>query len=171
MKKLLLITPLLLSLSAFSFADYTSGLYAGGGLAYWNLSDNSPTDPEDVKDPNINYTAEEFVIGYKKNPYVGFEGRLGYASQDPSFAYVSAYYRLESQNETAKSYLLFGYSYADFIGVNDSGTGISGFSYGAGVGFPVGKQMFFNLEYRMLMDDSSDNLTIQGLSAGLDYRF
>lgn len=187
MKKLLLLSPMVLFASSLAIADPNDGFYTGGGLAYWTLSEKNTSssdvedeedvvDPEDVEDEDnasnkFHWTAVEWIGGYKHNPYVGVETRIGYGFDDPSIAYISAYYRMESQNETAKSYLLFGYSYANLIGLNESDTGISGLSYGAGIGFPVGRQLFFNMEYRMLLDSNRDNLSMQGLSMNIDYRF
>lgn len=112
---------------------------------------------------------------------MGGEARLGYASDDLDILYSSIYYRTESSNDTAKTYLLFGYTFGQISfdgepGVDDS-LDINGFSYGAGVGFPVTPHLNVNLEYRMIMDGKvkgdggSSDVELTGLSLNIDYRF
>lgn len=155
-----------LSLSVNTYADPTGGFYAGGSLASIELKDAD----------DISWTAIEAVGGYKLSPFVGGEARLGFASDTPDLFYSSIYYRTESVNDTAKTYLLLGYTVGKIDGEDDSAS-INGVSYGAGVGFPVGPNLFFNLEYRMLMDgtaseDGEDyDVELQGFSLNVDYRF
>ncbi len=96
--------------------------------------------------------------------------------------YSSIYYRTESSNDTAKTYLLFGYTFGQIMlddtesGEDDS-VGLNGFSYGAGVGFPVTPSLNFNLEYRMVLDGDakydgdSERIEMSGVSVNVDYRF
>lgn len=156
-----------LSLSAYTYADPTGGFYAGGGAASISLKE----DGEDLK-----WTAVEAVGGYKHSPFVGGEARLGFASDTPDLFYSSLYYRTESVNDTAKTYLLLGYTIGRFDGEDDS-ISINGVSYGAGVGFPVTPNLNFNLEYRVLMDGTGDedgedfDVELQAFSLNVDYRF
>lgn len=150
------------------------GFYAGGGVA-------------DVKmrfeeGGSLDWTAVEAIGGYKHSPFVGGEARLGYGSQDGfDLFYNSVYYRTESSNETAKTYLLLGYTVGAITFDGDPGeddsVSLNGFSYGAGVGFAVTSRLNFNLEYRMILDGDakfdgdSENIELSGASLNVDYRF
>lgn len=152
----------------------TGGFYAGGGVA-------------DVKmrfdgGGSLDWTTGEIVGGYKHNPLVGGEARLGYGSENGlDLLYTSFYYRTESANDTAKTYLLFGYTIGqvmlDADPDEDDTVSLNGFSYGAGVGFPVSSRLNFNLEYRMVLDGDakfdgdSENIELSGVSINVDYRF
>lgn len=156
-----------LSLNAHTYAASSEGFYAGGGAASIALKDTG----EDLK-----WAAVEAVGGYKLNPFVGGEARLGFASDTPDLFYSSLYYRTESVNDIAKTYLLLGYTVGKFDG-EDFSISIDGVSYGAGVGFAVTSSLYFNLEYRILMDgtgseDGEDfDVKLKALSFNVDYRF
>ena len=155
-----------LYLPAYSYADPTGGFYAGGGVASIDFKEED----------GINWTAIEAIGGYKLNPFVGGEARLAFASDTPDLFYSSLYYRTESVNDTAKTYLLLGYTLGTIDAADDS-ISINGVSYGAGVGFPVTSNLYFNLEYRMLMDGTGKedgekfDVELQALSINVDYRF
>jgi len=152
----------------------TGGFYAGGGVA-------------DVKmrfdeGGSLDWTAVEIVGGYKHSPVVGGEARLGYGSEDGlDLLYNSLYYRTESSNDTAKTYLLLGYTFGvlklDSDPDEDDSVSLNGFSYGVGVGFTVTPRLNFNLEYRMVLDGDakydgdSENIELSGVSVNVDYRF
>ena len=156
-------------------ADNLTGVfYAGGGVA-------------DVKmrfdgGGSLGWTTGEIIGGYKHSPFVGGEARLGYGSENGlDLLYTSFYYRTESSNDTAKTYLLFGYTLGQVMFDGDPGEDdtidLSGFSYGVGVGFPVSSRLNFNLEYRMVLDGKakidggSENIEVSGASLNVDYRF
>lgn len=152
----------------------TGGFYVGGGVADVKMS----FDDGD----SLDWTTGEIIGGYKRSPFVGAEARIGYGSEDSlDLLYTSFYYRTESSNETAKTYLLFGYTvgqvFLDADSDEDDTVSLNGFSYGAGVGFPVSSQLNFNLEYRMILDgDSSyegdsESVELSGVSINIDYRF
>ncbi|MDO8343016.1 MAG: porin family protein [Cellvibrio sp.] len=152
----------------------TGGFYLGGGAADLKMRFD--------EGGSLDWTTGEFVGGYKLNPFVGGEARLGYGSEDGmDLLYTSFYYRTESSNDTAKTYLLFGYTLGQIMLDGDPGeddtVSLNGFSYGAGVGFPVTSQLNFNLEYRMVLDGKwkfegdSENLELSGVSINVDYRF
>lgn len=163
----LLMTAGLLALPASTLAINTepAGFYAGAGISQIDFSGKAAASLKEKPD----WTAVELSGGYKHSPYAGLEARLGSGSS-PDLFYSSLYYRTESANETAKTYLLLGYSAAK-IGTDSKDVSLSGFSYGAGLGFPVGKNFNFNLEYRLLLDDSDENVSLNALTASLDYRF
>jgi hypothetical protein len=195
-----------LSIPTLAYDKTTRGFYAGGGMAMVDFRvddgsddeefediDDEDTADEDASDEDdeLNWNAVEIIGGYKHSPYVGGEARLGFASENPDLVYTSFYYRTESVNDTAKVYLLFGYTLARLsFKFNDEGFEedsdmtwtMRGISYGAGVGFPVSENMNLNLEYRMLMDgkikikesgydtENADG-ALQSFSINLDYRF
>lgn len=152
----------------------TGGFYLGGGVADLKLRFD--------EGGSLDWTTGEFVGGYKHNPFVGGEARLGYGSKDGlDLVYTSVYYRTESSNDTAKTYLLFGYTLGQVMFDGEPGEddtlSLNGFSYGAGVGFPVTSQLNFNLEYRAVLDGNakidgdSENVELSGVSINVDYRF
>ncbi|PUA27331.1 MAG: hypothetical protein B0W54_12115 [Cellvibrio sp. 79] len=156
---------LALPVSALAINTEPAGFYAGAGVSQIDYSGKAAATLTEKPD----WTAVELSGGYKHSPYVGLEARLG-AGSSPDLFYSSLYYRTESANETAKTYLLLGYSAAK-IGTTAKDLSLSGLSYGAGLGFPVGKNFNFNLEYRVLVDDSDEDVSLNALTASLDYRF
>lgn len=174
MKKWLAALVLGVPMIAVAGDNSTGGFYAGGGVANAKMS-------FDAGD-SIDWTLGEILGGYKHSPFVGGEARLGYGSEESlDLLYTSFYYRTESSNETAKTYLLFGYTVGQIMfdadpGEDDS-VSLNGFSYGAGVGFPVTPQLNFNLEYRMILDGDSkyegisEDVEMSGVSVNIDYRF
>ncbi len=152
--------------SAFAINTEPAGFYAGAGLS--QVSYSGKTDASLTEKPD--WTALELSGGYKHSPYVGVETRLGVGAS-PDLFYGGIYYRTESANETAKTYLLAGYSAARVSADAGGDFSLSGFSYGAGVGFPVGRNFNINLEYRTLLDDSDKNVNLNAFTASLDYRF
>lgn len=159
------------SFSAMAGDNLAGGFYAGGGLA----SVDFDIEGSDV---DVSWTAVEAIGGYKLNSFVGGEARLGYATDDIDILYSSIYYRTESSNDTAKTYLLFGYTFGRVSGPDgEEDADVYGFSYGAGVGFPVTSNLNFNLEYRMILDgklkvdDESADTELSGVSLNIDYRF
>lgn len=150
------------------------GFYVGGGAADVKLSFE--------EGGSLDWTAVEVIGGYKHNPFVGGEARLGYGSQDGfDLLYSSVYYRTESSNDTAKTYLLLGYTFGavafDGDPDEDDTVSLNGVSYGAGVGFSITPRLNFNLEYRMILDGDakydgdSENIEMSGVSLNVDYRF
>ncbi len=151
---------LTLPVTALAINTEPAGFYAGVGLSQVDTSSNVDLD----------WTAVEFSGGYKHSPLVGVESRLGIGSS-PELLYGGLYYRTESANETAKTYLLLGYAGASIEREAGSDVSLSGFSYGAGIGFPVGRNANFNLEYRVLLDDSDKDISLNAFTASFDYRF
>ncbi len=155
--------------------NMTGGFYLGGGAADLKMRFD--------EGGSLDWTTGEIYGGYKHNAFVGGEARLGFGSEDGmDMVYSSIYYRTESSNDTAKTYLLFGYTFGQIMlddtesGEDDS-VGLNGFSYGAGVGFPVTPSLNFNLEYRMVLDGDakydgdSERIEMSGVSVNVDYRF
>ena len=154
---------LVLPVAALAINAEPAGFYTGVGAAQVVArGSGSGTDKPE-------WTAVEILGGYKQSPYAGLEARLG-AGSSPDLLYGGLYYRTESANDTAKTYLLLGYAGAS-VGDSEDDVSLSGFSYGAGVGFPVGDNFNINLEYRMLLDDSSEDINLSAFSLNLDYRF
>jgi opacity protein-like surface antigen len=174
MKKIL-VAALVLS-SAASYADTSSseGFYVGAGVS------GVRNDWDDKK-----WSPVELFGGYKLNPFVGGEVRVGASvggGDSKITNYESVYYRTESANSVGKAYLLLGYTHAEI----EAATGdfdFNGFSYGAGVGFVISEKFNLNLEYKVLANakgtwypDKStrfDDLDIKlsSISATVDYRF
>jgi opacity protein-like surface antigen len=194
MKKLLLTTALsLVAVSAVAEMQPKSGFYAGGGVAHVKMSfdkgesldDEGSLDTEgdsqDDEGGSLSWTTYEAIGGYKHSPFVGGEARIGFGSDDADLMYSSFYYRTESVNETAKTYLLLGYTFGvvklDADPGEDDTVNLSGFSYGAGVGFPVSPRLNVNLEYRVIIngkskyEGDSENMELKGMSLNVDYRF
>ena len=155
---------LVLPVAALAINAEPAGFYTGVGASQV-IARGSGTGSDKPE-----WTAVEIVGGYKQSPYAGLEARLG-AGSSPDLLYGGLYYRTESANDTAKTYLLFGYSGASIAVDNEEDISLSGLSYGAGVGFPVGDNCNINLEYRMLLDDSGDDINLSAFSLNLDYRF
>lgn len=165
----LLMTAGLLALPVSSWAINTepAGFYAGAGVSQIDFSGKTS---EGLKE-KPEWSAAELSAGYKHSPFVGVETRLGFGSS-PGLMYGGVYYRTESANDTAKTYLLAGFSAATIDSDNGGkDTSLSGFSYGAGVGFPVGSNLNFNLEYRVLLDDGDEDVKLNAFTASVDYRF
>jgi opacity protein-like surface antigen len=175
MNKWLAAIALVAPVSVLAGDNSTGGFYVGGGVSEAKLS--FPGNGGEVYD----WVTAEVLAGYKHSPFVGGEARVGFASERIDVVYTSLYYRTESSNDTAKTYLLFGYTFGQTMfdadpGVDDHST-LSGFSYGAGVGFPIGTKLNVNFEYRMILDgkdkyegDSID-AELKGFSINVDYRF
>lgn len=174
MKNWLAVVALSLPMVAVAGDNTTGGFYLGGGAADVKMSFD--------EGGSLDWTAVEVIGGYKRNPFVGGEARLGYGSEDGlDLLYNSLYYRTESSNDTAKTYLLLGYTFGVLKFDGDSGeddtVSLNGFSYGAGVGFTVTSRLNFNLEYRVILDGdakydgASENVELSGVSLNVDYRF
>lgn len=166
-KALVLVALSVLAGTAVADTQSRSGFYAGGGVSMVDL-ENSDYD----------WTALELLGGYKWSPYIGAEVRLGGAAEsDPNLVgYSSVYYRTESANQTAKTYLLAGFtsgviSIKDALPEEDDTESFFGFSFGAGVGFVINNRFNFNLEYRLLAKDNDKDLEFTSTTAGIDYRF
>lgn len=151
---------LTLPVTALAINTEPAGFYAGVGVSQVDVSSGVDLD----------WTALEFSGGYKHSPLVGVESRLGMGGS-PELIYGGLYYRTESANETAKTYLLLGYAGASIEGETGGDVSLSGISYGAGIGFPVGRNANFNLEYRVLLDDSDKDISLNAFTASFDYRF
>lgn len=161
--------------AATSYADTSSfdGFYVGGGVS------SVRNDWDDNK-----WTPVELFGGYKLNPYVGGEIRVGTSSGGDSKItnYESIYYRTESSNSVGKTYLLVGFTHAD-VEAQTGNFNFNGFSYGAGVGFVISDKFNLNLEYKVLANAKGtwypDKVTrvedldikLSSVSATVDYRF
>lgn len=190
MKRYLIVLLGFCSLQAM--ADHQRGFYAGAGIA---LID----DAKDAVEKTDEARAGEIFGGYKYNGFLGAELRVGFGASTgdyKSFAngeflgekterdvgeYVSLYYKPEIINKEAKLYALLGYTNMDITYDNFSVTGdektlmssveekASGFSYGVGIGYIMGKNITLNLEWRNISDKIDNALNTMNLN--LDYRF
>lgn len=158
MKRIIIALLSLVATSAFADIHSNNGFYVGGGVTNVKLA-NSP----------YTWTTVEAIGGYKLNPFVGGEIRIGGAGEsDPNITdYFSAYYRVESANEVGKTYLLAGYTVGSMSGTYNN---FSGFTFGVGIGFVMSDNINFNIEYKRLKDNKN-NLDFSGFSACVDYRF
>ncbi len=160
MKRIMIAFVSLMATSAFADIYSNNGYYVGGSVVQIDFS--ATTAPKASSD----YTALEFVGGYKHNPFVGGEARVGVTSD---LSYLSGYYRVESANDVSKAYLLAGYTFGTLSeGAYDD---FSGFSFGGGVGFVVFEIVNLNLELRMLALDTKNDLELTSFNIGVDYRF
>ncbi|MFO1390483.1 porin family protein [Cellvibrio sp.] len=168
MKKILVAAIALSAATSYADTSSFSGFYVGGGVS------SVRNDLDDTK-----WSPAELFGGYKLNPYVGGEVRVGASFEGDSKItnYESFYYRTESANSVGKSYLLLGYSHA----VIDTFSGdytLNGMSYGAGVGFVISEKFNLNLEYKVLANgkggkanDKEEDIKLSSVSATVDYRF
>lgn len=168
MKRLLVAALALSAVSAFADTQSNSGFYLGGGVSNTNNDKNSVT-----------FKPVELFGGYKLNPFVGGEVRVGSSGGDDKISnFESIYYRTESANSVGKTYLLAGYSHVE-LETTGGNFSFNGFSYGAGVGFIINDQFNLNLEYKVLVDgkgaqsnvDPYKKMTLNSVSATVDYRF
>ena len=157
---------LTLPVTALAINTEPAGFYAGVGVSQIDYSGKTHVSLHEKPD----WTALEFSGGYKHSPFVGVESRLGLGGS-PELFYGGLYYRTESANETAKTYLLVGVAGANIKTLFGDDLSLAGPSYGAGLGFSVGKNVNFNLEYRVLVDDSDEGVNLNAISASWDYRF
>lgn len=161
-------------------ADNIQGWYAGGGVSY--LDSGVSTDDN----RSLGFSALEFMGGYKFKPYLGAELRVGTGfssengtvdeqNRDYSLSnYTSVYYRIESVNQIAKLYGLFGFSNISIdVDNNETGTSSSnsdsGASWGIGAGFITGPKTNINFEYRTILSNSDNDFS--GMTINYDYRF
>lgn len=171
MRVLLTAGLLVIPATALAVDTSVSGFYAGVGASKINYNVSGDGNAKSQQVPGEpEWTAVELISGYKHSPFVGVETRIGTSSSAPDLLYGSVYYRTESANDTAKTYLLFGYTAAQ-IETATKDVSVSGFSYGAGVGFPLGSSLNLNLEYRILADDSDLDVNMGAFALNLDYRF
>ena len=171
----------IMAASAMADTNSNNGFYLGLGVSSVG-SDLSYTDLNGNKN-DIDFETAEIFGGYKLNPYVGGEVRIGSSmgGNNTIDQYSAIYYRVESANTVGKTYLLAGYGQAD-IKTNAAKYGnldISGFSYGAGVGFIVNDRWNLNLEYRVLASGEAKSdlspvkhdLKLSAMTVSVDYRF
>jgi hypothetical protein len=174
MRNWLAAVALSLPMVAVAGDNTVGGFYLGGGAADVKMRFDSGG--------SLDWTTAEVIGGYKHSPFVGGEARLGYGSEDGfDLLYNSLYYRTESSNDTAKTYLLLGYTFGvvkfDGDPDEDDTVSLNGFSYGAGIGFAITSRLNFNLEYRMIIDGDSkydgesEGIELSGASLNVDYRF
>ncbi len=168
----------LLAACGFAQADNRQGWYAGAGGTFINSGVSSGDGG------SISFTAAEILGGYKYNPYVGGELRigLGFSGDDRSIDgetyefginhYESLYYRIETANQTAKLYGLLGFSNISIEaddGMNSSSASDSGLSWGAGVGFALDPRSNLNFEYRNIISNDDNDFYAFGIN--YDFRF
>ena len=177
MKRTLLALSLLV-VAVSSQADNRRGFYAGAGVSYIDSGLNA-TDGG-----SVGFTTIELLGGYKLNPYVGAELRVGTGINGDENTidetvieydvahYESLYYRVESANQIAKFYGLLGYSNMEVDASTDTASensSDSGFSWGAGIGFVTSPRGNLNFEYREILN-SGDN-QFYGWTMNYDFRF
>lgn len=196
----ILATAATLTLSAIAFAisgnamaDQNRGFFAGGSFAYSSVDTASFAGAYGNED-SVELPALELSGGYKYNGWLGVDLRYGFGMSSRTLAavtnadnvteveyevdgYQGLYWRPEITNREARLYFLLGYASADVTATNkfsddtssSSKISESGTSYGFGIGWFMEKNMNFNLEYRALVD--SDDVEVDVVSAGIDYRF
>jgi hypothetical protein len=175
MKRLVAAFASVIAVSAYADTNSNSGFYVGLGVSEIK-SDLSAGDNH-----KIDFETVEVLGGYKLNPYVGGEVRLGSSvgGRNTITDFESVYYRVESANTVGKTYLLVGGSRVN-MDSNYGGTlDLIGFSYGAGAGFVINDRFNLNLEYKVLAkgtakkdsDSTEYDVKLSSLSATVDFRF
>ena len=162
------------AMATSAHADNRRGWYIGGGPGFID------TGVASGDGGSVGFSAIEFYGGYKLNPYVGGELRLGTGlgdDNDSFFQYeipytAAAYYRVESANQVAKLYGLLGAAVVSIEAT--SGNSVTsdtpvGLSYGAGIGFVIGPRGNLNFEIRQLLNNADYELEV--VSASYDFRF
>ncbi len=162
------------SVVAESVFEKLERFYVGGGM---NVVSANTTD---VSGNDLNFSTLELHGGYKYNGFLGAEARVGFGLTDENFNngttiaetsldyHASVYWRPETVNEIAKLYGLFGFSTVS-ISSDDESNSEGGLSYGGGVGFVFAEDWNLNFEYRLLLDNDTDEFS--AFSANVDYRF
>jgi opacity protein-like surface antigen len=158
MKRILLALLPVMAASAYADTQSNSGFYLGLGAA------NVRNDVDKTK-----WTPAEVFGGYKLNPFVGAELRIGASAESDVKIndYETLYYRVESANSVGKTYLLLGYT-----NMNINKESFKGLAYGAGVGFVLNDYFNLNFEYKAA-NVSSDRLDVKlnSVAVTVDYRF
>lgn len=166
------------TLSAPALADiYKSGgpsLYAGANYTFLNVDGANGSDAD--------VGAIVARVGGKVTPFFGLEARGGFGVTDDRIApgtdldlnsLFGGYATLNLDNESpATPYAILGFSRYEFEVSNSLGTAKdddSDFSYGIGVDLDVTQELSANLEYMRYGDQ--DDVTLDGIAAGLTFRF
>lgn len=168
-----------------AYADRHKGVYIGGGLGQADIG------VDNFQGGKIPVKIAELFAGYKHNDWLAGEVRMGASLRDETYAldttsptgrielaslwinqYRSIYYRPELTNEIAKVYGLLGMTSAQTtstIDGEDYHATATGNSYGFGAGLILNEDMYFNLEYRILIETELDTFSVIGFN--VDYRF
>lgn len=173
MKRLSVAILSVIAASAMADTNSNSGFYLGLGVS----NAKSSSDTQD----SMKFTPAEIFGGYKLNPYVGGEVRVGTSlgGDNKITDFESIYYRVESANTVGKTYLLAGVSHVNMDTKNLYELDMVGFSYGAGVGFIINNRFNLNLEYKVLAtgtaeqspSNAEEDMQLNSLSATVDFRF
>lgn len=179
MKKLLLVALATFAVAAQAEEDR---FYAGGGVGFWNVSQNG-------HDNLFNVSSIEGLAGINVWRMINIEGRLGAGIEDSGElatnkqdgtldtevslkSYASLYVKPELKNDIAKLYGLLGVTRLDADSTNaktDRSLSLTGLSFGVGMGFQLSTSSVINIEYRRLVQDS--DYRFSGFSVGFDIAF
>jgi hypothetical protein len=174
MKRIIIVLLSFIGVSVYADTLSNSGYYLGGGA--YNVKNDTSSDK---------WTPVEFFGGYKMNPYVGGEIRLGVSpgGKTKITDYESLYYRTESANSVGKTYLLAGFSRVN-LEASTGEVSVSGPSFGAGVGFIVNDYFNVNIEYKVLVTGTGtftptdkaqssrdQDMKLESVGLTVDYRF
>ncbi|WP_233080966.1 porin family protein [Rheinheimera soli] len=148
---------------------------------------------QSVDDLSWDFGVLSAVAGYKFNDVFAIEGRFGLGIQDEEYssALTSAKVGVDHSYsilgkaswpmlETLSVYGIAGFNKTKYdFKVNDGDTlrddySEDGLIYGAGAELHLTSNLSLNLEYAVLPeigDDDEDNLDVESISAGINYRF
>jgi len=169
--------------SKYSWSDLSVFVGAGGSLVRVSAVDSFQSD--------VDFKVGE-VLGGASWRWIGIEGRYGLSLVDETLnlgtnpdtqvtsfsetsieSYLSAYLRIQFENEFARIYGLYGETTIDTSSLIDDTTLVqasaSGSSYGAGAGIRINDHVFFNLEYKVLIDTDNDTFSQTGFTVEFRY--
>lgn len=148
---------------------------------------------QSVDDASWDFGVLSGVAGYQLNEVFAVEGRFGLGVQDEEYsgAFTSAEVGIDHSYsllgkaswpvlETLSVYGIAGFNKTKYdFKVNDDGDYLSdshsedGLIYGAGAELRVTPNFSFTFEYAVLpeLGDDEDNLDVESISAGVNYRF
>lgn len=148
---------------------------------------------QSVDDASWDFGVLSGVVGYNFNEIFAIEGRLGLGIQDEEYsgAFTSAKVSVDHSYsvlgkaswpvmETLSVYGIAGFNKTKYdFKINDAGDNFNdsysedGLIYGAGAEIRISSNLSLNFEYAVLpeLGDDEDNLDVDSISAGINYRF
>lgn len=148
---------------------------------------------QSVDDASWDFGLVSGVAGYKFNDIFAIEGRLGVGVQDEEYSGALTRVKIGIDNsysvlgkaswpvlETLSVYGIAGFNKTkydininDEDGVLDDSHSEDGLIYGAGAELRITSNLSVNFEYAVLpeLGDDEDDLDVDSLSAGINYRF
>lgn len=166
-------------------ANPSRGFFTGGNL----FLETNRSFPRSLSSrEELALPGAEILFGYRHNDLFSLDVRLGFGTGERSLTeenedafartlsrYGSIYWRPEVVNPVAKVYMLLGYTYLEAEEnslvnkiLSKGEFSASNPTYGFGLAWFVNANTTFNVEYKVLVNDSSAEFST--LSVGLNYR-